>query len=140
MPFWVHSYARLAASRVRRNSAIVSIVFRLFVWDAHGRGRRRAISRSKRRNVMATRKNFIENGRRADPMGSNPHSYGLVFSEYVFSWGSQNAISTSREARVTFVNSVSIIFITLFRSLPKLIDWKSIVLLNTKRVGSSSID
>lgn len=28
---------------------------------------------------MATRKNFIENGRRADPMGSNPHSYGLVF-------------------------------------------------------------
>ena len=89
---------------------------------------------------MATRKNFIENGRRADPMGSNPHSYGLVFSEYVFSWGSQNAISTSREARVTFVNSVSIIFITLFRSLPKLIDWKSIVLLNTKRIGSSSID
>ena len=59
---------------------------------------------------------------------------GLFFSEYVFSWGSQNAISTSREARVTFVNSVSIIFITLFRSLPKLIDWKSIVLLNTKRV------
>ena len=54
-------------------------MFRLFVWDAHGRGRRRAISRSKRRNVMATRKNFIENGRRADPMGSNPHSYGLVF-------------------------------------------------------------
>lgn len=51
----------------------------MFVWDAHGRGRRRAISRSKRRNVMATRKNFIENGRRADPMGSNPHSYGLVF-------------------------------------------------------------
>ena len=85
---------------------------------------------------MATRKNFIENGRRADPMGSNPHSYGLVFSEYAFSWGSQNAISTSREARVTFVSSVSIIF----RSLPKLIDWKSIVLLNTKRVGSSSID
>ena len=28
---------------------------------------------------MATRKNFIENGRRADPMGSNPHSYGLFF-------------------------------------------------------------
>ena len=112
----------------------------MFVWDAHGRGRRRAISRSKRRNVMATRKNFIENGRRADPMGSNPHSYGLVFSEYVFSWGSQNAISTSREARIKFVNSVSIIFKTHIRSLPKLIDWKSIVLLNTKRVGSSSID
>lgn len=30
---------------------------------------------------MATRKNFIEKGKRADPIGSNPHSYGLVFSE-----------------------------------------------------------
>lgn len=54
--------------------AIVSVSFRLFVWVAQGSGRRRAISRSNRRNVMATRKNFMENGRRADPMGSNPHS------------------------------------------------------------------
>lgn len=43
-------------------------------WMAHGSGRSRAISRSNRRNVMATRKNFIENGSRADPMGSKPHS------------------------------------------------------------------
>lgn len=41
---------------------------------AQGRGRSRAISRSKRRNVIATRKNFIENGSRAEPIGSNPHS------------------------------------------------------------------
>lgn len=60
---------------------MVSIVLRLSVWQAHGNGRRSAISRSKRRNVMATKKNFIEKGRRADPIGSNPHSYGLVFSE-----------------------------------------------------------
>lgn len=63
---------------------MVSIVPRLFVWEAHGSGNRSAISRSKRRNVMATRKNFMEKGKRADPMGSNPHSYGLVFSEYTF--------------------------------------------------------
>lgn len=55
-------------------------MFRLVVWDAHGRGNRRAISRSNSRNVIATKKNFIEKGRRADPIGSNPHSYGLVFS------------------------------------------------------------
>ena len=59
----------------------MSIVPKLFVCEAHGSSRRSAISRSKRRNVMATKKNFIEKGRRADPMGSNPHSYGLVFSE-----------------------------------------------------------
>lgn len=46
----------------------------LFVWDAHGRGSKRAISRSNKRKVIATRKNFIENGRRADPIGSKPHS------------------------------------------------------------------
>ena len=59
----------------------MSIVPRLFVCEAHGSGRRSAISRSKRRNVIATRKNFMERGRRADPVVLNPHSYGLVFSE-----------------------------------------------------------
>ena len=42
---------------------MVSIVFRLVVCEAHGSGRNSAISRSKRRNVIATRKNFIEKGR-----------------------------------------------------------------------------
>ena len=53
---------------------MVSIEFRFAVCEAHGSGRRSAISRSKRRNVMATKKNFIEKGKRADPIGSNPHS------------------------------------------------------------------
>lgn len=35
------------------------------------------------------RKNRIENGRRADPSGSNPHSYGDSFSESGFVWASQ---------------------------------------------------
>jgi len=43
-------------------------------WLPQGRGRRRAISRSKRRKRMATRKNRREKGRRAEPRGSNPHS------------------------------------------------------------------
>lgn len=54
--------------------AIVSVSFRLVVWDAQGSGKRSAISRSNRRNVIATRKNFMENGRRAELIGSNPHS------------------------------------------------------------------
>lgn len=53
---------------------MISIVVSLLVCDAQGSGSRSAISRSKSRNVMATRKNFIEKGRRADPMGSKPHS------------------------------------------------------------------
>lgn len=43
-------------------------------WSPQGRGRRRAISRSKRRNRIATRKNRREKGSRADPSGSKPHS------------------------------------------------------------------
>lgn len=42
----------------------------------HGIGSRRTISKSKRINRIATRKNWIEIGDRASPSGSNPHSYG----------------------------------------------------------------
>ena len=35
------------------------------------------------------RKNRIENGSRADPRGSKPHSYGDSFSESGFIWASQ---------------------------------------------------
>lgn len=41
---------------------------------AQGVGSNRAISRSKRRNKIATRKKRMENGSRAEPSGSNPHS------------------------------------------------------------------
>lgn len=62
------------ARREIRKRDVASTVFRLLDWAAHGRGRSRAISRSKSRKVIATRKNFMEKGRRADPMGSKPHS------------------------------------------------------------------
>lgn len=42
--------------------------------SAQGDGSNSAISRSNRRNKIATRKNRIENGKRAEPRGSNPHS------------------------------------------------------------------
>jgi len=54
---------------------------------AAGRGNKRAISKSKRRNKIATRKNRKENGRRADFKGSKPHSYGDFFSLSVFRLG-----------------------------------------------------
>ena len=53
---------------------MVSMVDNLFVCEAQGRGSSSAISRSNSKNVIATKKNLIEKGRRADPMGSNPHS------------------------------------------------------------------
>lgn len=44
------------------------------VFMLHGIGSNRTISKSKRMNKMATRKNWIEIGDRASPNGSNPHS------------------------------------------------------------------
>lgn len=38
------------------------------------------------------------------------------------------------------VNNARFIFITSFWIIPELIDWKSIVLINTKEVRSSSVD
>ena len=52
-----------------------------------GNGNSKAISRSNKRNNMATRKNRKEKGIRAEFRGSKPHSYGEAFSESVFRWG-----------------------------------------------------
>lgn len=41
---------------------------------------------------------------------------------------------TSSEASVKLVKRASIRFIILFRVVPKLADWKSAVLINTKRI------
>lgn len=57
-----------------RASDMIIVRLRLVACDAHGRGSKRAISRSNSRKVIAIRKNFKENGRRADSMGSKPHS------------------------------------------------------------------
>lgn len=64
---------------IRMNAMVVGI-FMLGNCIAHGSGRSSAISRSNSRKVIATRKNFIEKGKRAELIGSNPHSYGLAFS------------------------------------------------------------
>lgn len=61
-------------------SAHVNVVRGEGNWSPQGRGSKRAISRSKRRKRIATRKKRREKGRRADPKGSNPHSYGESFS------------------------------------------------------------
>lgn len=50
-----------------------------------GRGISNTISMSKTTKIIAKRKNRMENGTRALWFGSNPHSYGDIFSrgEYI---------------------------------------------------------
>lgn len=83
-------------------------------WVAQGSGRSRAISRSNRRKRMATRKKRIEKGSRADPSGSNPHSYGDSFSESGAVWASQKFSAVRRMLRASDRVSINrIMFITL---------------------------
>lgn len=97
-----------------RIEAHVSVVVGVCSWTAHGSGRSRAISRSNSRNRIATRKNRIENGSRADPSGSNPHSYGDSFSESGFICASQkfNAVRMTLRVRDEIIMN-RIMFITL---------------------------
>lgn len=46
-------------------------------------GINKAISTSKIRKITAIKKNWIENGIRADLLGSNPHSNGEAFSRSI---------------------------------------------------------
>lgn len=63
---------------------------------------------------MATRKKRIENGRRADPSGSNPHSYGDSFSGSGFIWASQKFSAVRMMLRVVDkMNMNMIMFIAL---------------------------
>lgn len=81
--------------------------------EAQGSGNNRAISRSNRRNKIATRKNRSENGSRALPRGSNPHSYGDSFSRSGYSWGNQKLIRISSNETISEKISIVVKFIVL---------------------------
>lgn len=90
-------------------------------WSPQGRGRSRAISRSNRRNKIATKKNRRENGRRADPSGSNPHSYGDNFSWSGVIMGSQKeTIARIVESAMAMVITVVTRFIIFPWALTKI--------------------
>ena len=65
---------RPTVRRIRTAEARKKVIRGDVSWSAHGRGKRRAISRSNKRKRMAIRKKRSEKGSRADPKGSNPHS------------------------------------------------------------------
>lgn len=96
-------------------------------WSPHGRGSNRAISRSNKRNRIATKKNRNEKGRRAFPKGSKPHSYGDSFSLSGFKSGSQNAIVAKiREIRAVIAMEDMMRLITFPWILTK-IKWLEVI-------------
>lgn len=110
----------------------------LWSWSPQGSGRRRAISRSKSRNRIATRKKRRENGSRADPSGSNPHSYGDSFSASGFICGSQkDTVARIRDRATVMVRIVIIRFIIFPWGLTKTV-WLEVTCTNfdTRKIMS----
>ena len=69
------------------------------------KGRSNVISTSKIRKITAIRKNRRENGIRADPFGSNPHSKGEFFS--------RSLIVFLERKEDTIISALAIIKITI---------------------------
>lgn len=63
---------------------------------------------------MATRKKRKENGKRAEPSGSKPHSYGESFSASGFIWGNQNDTVAKIIERIIVISIIAIIKFIIF--------------------------
>lgn len=68
---------------MKQNIKITAIVLGTISF-VRGAGISSAISMSNTRNTTARMKNCNENGMRADEIGSNPHSKGVIFSILFF--------------------------------------------------------
>jgi hypothetical protein len=66
---------------------------------ARGIGRRRAISISKTKKIIAVKKNWRDKGIREDTLGSNPHSKGEIF------WKSKKDLEETRKATIIRANA-----------------------------------
>jgi hypothetical protein len=86
-------------------------------------GIRRVISTSKIKKITAIKKNCRENGKRADDLGSNPHSKGEFFSrsEWVFLEIRVASIITIKEINRRILEIVMVIIIIYTNLLDLLI-------------------
>lgn len=67
-------------------------------------GKISAISTSKIRKIMATRKNWRENGSREEDFGSNPHSKGDLFSRSIIVFFDKIVANTITIIEINIIN------------------------------------
>ena len=103
-------------------------MFVMLIMEA--RGKRRVISTSKIKKITAIKKNRNEKGRRALPLGSNPHSNGEFFSRSVmvfFARSEDRIITTDLIKRIKIVRVIAKRII--FPGNPRLTGWKPVILI-----------
>jgi len=115
--------------RISRNTDL--IIIHDFILDVDiiiGTGNSSAISTSKIINITAIKKNRDKNGRRAEFLGSKPHSNGDLFSRssLIFFEISVASNMMADDNRIVIVDAAIIIIIYLV--FHKFRDWKSSIL------------
>ena len=105
------------------------------------RGSNSVISTSKIKKITAIKKNRRENGRRADPFGSNPHSNGEFFSRsiIVFFASNEAIIITAILIINVSVTDNKIIIIAFSRNILDFLVGSQMYYY-TKKATSSSVD
>lgn len=107
------------------------------------RGSNNVISTSKIKKITAIRKNRNEKGNRADPLGSNPHSYGDLFSRsMIIFFDSNEARTIIIVANKIVIKIIDVIIIIAYSKIFRLVGWKPTILIILKRhkLSTSSID
>lgn len=102
------------------------------------KGKSRVISTSKIKKITAIKKKRREKGKRADPLGSNPHSKGEFFSRSIIVFLAKiddNSITTVLIIKINKVEKDAKIIIF---SEARPTDWKSVILIYTKKIRLSS--
>ena len=111
---WFHSWYNPNNKISRNTSPVIVHDWILEIWIIEARGSNKVISTSKIRKITAIKKNRRENGNRAVPFGSKPHSNGEFFSrsEMVFFDNKEAIIITKIEInKIIIIADVKIIII-----------------------------
>lgn len=126
---------------IRKKIPVIVHVFILARLMIRARGSSRVISTSKIKKIKAIKKKRSENGNRADPWGSNPHSNGEFFSRslIIFLLSVEERSMMTREiSEIKMV--VSVVVIITFSESFRLIGWRPIILNILKKLSTSSVD
>lgn len=121
------------------NIVIVQFII-LLVFIVMIMGKMIAISTSKIKNKIATRKNWIENGRRADFFGSNPHSKGDIFSRSNLLFFEIIMHNIINELEIVILIKIDKIILNITFSLFKIFWLEIKYIVYNKKVASSSVN
>lgn len=99
-------------------------------------GKRRVISTSKIKKITAIKKKRKENGRRAEPLGSNPHSNGEFFSRSVIVFLAKIEDKAITTLEINKIKTVSVeTNKIIFPGSTRLTGWKPVILYYIRKIN-----